>query len=85
MARSELRGRSIRQARKLLGWPSFIPTSADQNPLAQSRRPMDMTAPGDLPIEGPTRFEFAVDARTAQKIGVVLLPSILLRADEVIE
>ena len=35
-----------------------------------------MTAPGDLPIEGPTRFEFAVNARTALKIGVVLLPSI---------
>ena len=46
MARSELRGRSIRQARKLLGWPSFIPTSADQNPLAQSRRPMDMIVQG---------------------------------------
>ena len=48
-------------------------------------RILNGAAPGDLPIEGPTRFEFAVNARTAQKIGVVLLPSILLRADEVIE
>jgi putative ABC transport system substrate-binding protein len=42
-------------------------------------------APGDLPIETPTRFEFAVNARTAREIGVVLTPSTLLRADEVIE
>jgi ABC-type uncharacterized transport system substrate-binding protein len=48
-------------------------------------RILNGAAPGDLPIEGPTRFEFAVNARTAQQIGVVLRPSILLRADEVIE
>src|SRR3954470_13477475 len=48
-------------------------------------RILNGAVPGDLPIEGPTRFEFAVNARTAQQIGVVLRPSILLRADEVIE
>jgi putative ABC transport system substrate-binding protein len=42
-------------------------------------------APGDLPIEGPTRFQFAVNLRTARRLGVELPTSLLLRADEVIE
>jgi putative ABC transport system substrate-binding protein len=43
------------------------------------------SAPGDLPIEGPTRFQFAVNLRTAKRLGVELPTSLLLRADEVIE
>lgn len=39
----------------------------------------------DLPIEQATKFELAVNLRTAKKIGVELSTSILLRADEVIE
>src|SRR5262245_39970323 len=42
-------------------------------------------APGDLPIEGPTRFQFAVTLRTAKRLGVELPTGLLLRADEVIE
>jgi putative tryptophan/tyrosine transport system substrate-binding protein len=40
---------------------------------------------GDIPIEQPNRFEFAVNLRTAKAIGIELPTSILLRADEVIE
>ena len=39
----------------------------------------------DLPIEQATKFELAVNLKTAKKIGVDLSTSILLRADEVIE
>jgi putative ABC transport system substrate-binding protein len=69
------------------GLLSYAPDTVDNFRRASSYvdRILRGEKPGDLPVQLPTKFEMIVNRKTATALGLAVPPSIMLRADEVIE
>ena len=81
----------IGYTREMTRWTGMLMTYGASNVALFSRaayfveKILKGVKPGDLPVEQPTKIELVINLKTAKTLGLTIPPSLLQRADQVIE